>query len=364
MCFMKYQERINEYIKMQPHELVYKELYENNPEIYYYDKHGKFYTNWEEFASYYAQTAQKKKTVLKKAPTLFEKELTEKDFFQESERDVDVVFNARYCPPFWHDLRFIKIMYVLNGEFEINISKEQKIKLTKGNFIIVPPNIMQSVFSYHDDDIVINIFLKLSTFEKAFASMLMEADEISLYFWQILYGKDESNIILFRCEEDMFLRNLIIDVIEERQQKHQGSNFLMVSYVMTFVAYALVNLRQTMMPIEDTKICKTKFAEIIQYIRENYNNVTLSVLAERFHRNESYLSRYIKTETGYSLVQLLKQYRIKQAGILLRETDCSVENIMFEVGYTDISYFYKVFKEYYGMTPKQYRELETVIRLR
>jgi YesN/AraC family two-component response regulator len=48
---------------------------------------------------------------------------------------------------------------------------------------------------------------------------------------------------------------------------------------------------------------------------------------------------------------------------MLRETSCSVEEIMFNVGYTDISYFYRVFKKKYGMTPNQYRCQGKIIRL-
>lgn len=361
---MNPEEQFSEYADLLPHEMIYKELYIGNPDIYYYDKKGQYYTNWDEYVRYYHKTKRDGKKIISEPPTLFDKELTENDFFKEPDKDVDVVFNARYCPPFWHDLKFIKIMYVINGELEINISLNKKIVLRRGNFVIVPPNIMQSVFSGHDDDIVVNIFLKLSTFEKTFASMLMEGDEIAQYFWKILYGKDENSMIWFRCEENSFLLTLVRDIIQEHQRNRKGSHFLLVSYVTTFVAYALVNLHDDMVSIEDERITKTKFTEIIQYIRANYNNVTLTSLAEHFNKNECYLSRYIKYETGYSLVQLLKRYRVRQAAVLLRETECSVENIMYEVGYTDISYFYKIFKEFYGMTPKKYRELDNIITLR
>ena len=102
---------------------------------------------------------------------------------------------------------------------------------------------------------------------------------------------------------------------------------------------------------------------IIQYIRKQYNTVTLSSLAEHFHKSESYLCRYIKQETGYFLTHLLKEFRIKQEALMLRDTNCSVEEIMLNVGYTDISYFYKTFKKYYKMTPVAFRKQGKIISL-
>lgn len=360
---MDNRERKQKFLVMGEHEKIYKKLYEENPDIYFYDKKGKQYRDWDEFKAAYQLSSCRKIIMPKEAPTIINYVLRESDFFMQEDRDVDIVMNARFCPPFWHHLSFVKIMYVLNGEFLLNTGLNRTIKLQKGNFVVVPPDLKQSVFSYHEEDIVINIFLRLSTFEKTFASLLMDAEELSTFFWKMLYGKDESSIILFRCETDEFLEKLILDMYDEKNAPRKGCNFLLVSYVMAFLAYALSRYLTCMTSIVDTQLRKDKFSSVIQYIRENYNTVTLSSLAECFHKSEGYLSRYIKQETGYSLTHLLKEFRMRQAALMLRETRCSVEEIMLKVGYTDISYFYKAFKEIYGMTPKGYREQDKIIRL-
>ena len=103
--------------------------------------------------------------------------------------------------------------------------------------------------------------------------------------------------------------------------------------------------------------------DIIHYIRKHYDTVTLSQLAEHFHKSEGYLCRFIKQETGYSLTALLNEYRMKQAALMLRDSDSSIESIMYKVGYTDISYYYRTFKKHYGMTPTNYRNQEKIIQL-
>ena len=308
--FMGQEDRKKSLLSLNELEENYKALFVSNPDVYFYNKKGQLYKNWDDFRNVYLKNARKIQSIPGKAPSIFEHVLQETDFFPAKDQDVDINLNARYCPPFWHHLNFIEIMYVLNGEFLINLSEEKTICLKCGNYIIIPPDIKHSVFSWHDEDIIVNVFMKLSTFEMAFASMLMEADELSGYFWRILYGRNENSMILFCSPPDEFLERLIQDLIEERQEPKYGGNFLMISYVSAFVAYALSRHKDYMTPITGTQTREDKFPEIIQYSRENYSTVTLPELAEHFNRSESYLSRYIKRQTGYSLVRLLKEYRM------------------------------------------------------
>lgn len=115
--------------------------------------------------------------------------------------------------------------------------------------------------------------------------------------------------------------------------------------------------------IWNTQLQKNAFPEVIQYIHDHYNSITLPSLAEHFGKSEGYMSRYIKQETGYSLTYLLKEFKMKQAGKMIRDTRFSISQIMYEVGYTDISYFYRAFKAYYGMTPLEFRKKDKVVML-
>lgn len=48
---------------------------------------------------------------------------------------------------------------------------------------------------------------------------------------------------------------------------------------------------------------------------------------------------------------------------MLRDSEMSIEEIMFRVGYTDISYFYKIFRQRYNLTPGQYRQQDRIITI-
>lgn len=355
--------RKKQMLPMWEGEYCYRDLFLAQPQVYFYDQNGQFFEDWDSFSYLYRQFSTKDIQLPADAPTIMSNTLLEQYFFGDSTRDVCLVVNARYCPPFWHHLNFIKIMYVLNGEILINISAKDRIILKRGHFIIVPPNMKQSVFSYHDDDIVINIFLRASTFEQTFASLLLASNDLAPFFWKVMYGKDESSLIWFQMDSDPYLDEIICNMLDESDEPRSGGNFYMISNVMAFLGHALYHHRDTISSIWNTQLQDNTFPAVIQYIHDNYNTITLPSLAEHFGRSEGYMSRYIRQETGYSLTYLLKEFKMKQAGKMIRDTNFSIAQVMYEVGYTDISYFYRAFKEYYGMTPLNFRKKDKVIML-
>lgn len=92
------------------------------------------------------------------------------------------------------------------------------------------------------------------------------------------------------------------------------------------------------------------------FLEENYAGpITLYDAAAHLHMNYSYLSAYISQNTHKHFSGLLNEIRISHAKRLLRSTDQSISTISASIGYTDQSYFGKIFKKLAGVTPHQYR---------
>ena len=72
--------------------------------------------------------------------------------------------------------------------------------------------------------------------------------------------------------------------------------------------------------------------------------------------NEQYLMRVFKKETGYSILQFIAEQRINLAKELLEKTDYPVTVVANTVGYSNYSYFTKIFKNNTGYTPVAYRQ--------
>lgn len=97
--------------------------------------------------------------------------------------------------------------------------------------------------------------------------------------------------------------------------------------------------------------------EIKQYIEEHLgDDLSRNTLAELACLNPSYLARLFRSKTGYSLVDYITKRKIKRVQKMLLTTDLSVSQIAFELGYTNMPYFSKVFKKETGCTPVEYRK--------
>ena len=101
---------------------------------------------------------------------------------------------------------------------------------------------------------------------------------------------------------------------------------------------------------------------LTRYLQEHLDEeISLSVLAEKFHLSAQYISQLFKSEIGVGFLAYLTSIRIEQAKKLLLGTNLSIAEVSERSGYGDYRVFTKVFKKSEGITPSQYRRdfLET-----
>lgn len=95
------------------------------------------------------------------------------------------------------------------------------------------------------------------------------------------------------------------------------------------------------------------FRRIVQLLEVNQGNVSRGYLEQTLHYSGDYLNRLVKMNTGKSLVEYRNQFKLKNAARMILE-ERSVSEIMQILGYTNKTYFYKIFKDQYHMTPREY----------
>lgn len=98
-------------------------------------------------------------------------------------------------------------------------------------------------------------------------------------------------------------------------------------------------------------------SEGLEFIREHYSeNITLDNVSEAVGRSSSYFKKILREEMGLSFTEYLTRTRLEASERLLRNPQLSLTEIAQMAGYSDQSYFGKIFKHYYGLTPAQYRK--------
>lgn len=104
--------------------------------------------------------------------------------------------------------------------------------------------------------------------------------------------------------------------------------------------------------------CKPITQSILQYIQSNYydSNFSLEKTAEKFKITPPYLSKLLKSETGFSFIDVLTNTRIRKAITLMDTSPLKIYEISELVGYHNQYYFSRSFKKVMGLSPVQYRE--------
>ncbi|TDQ37465.1 AraC family transcriptional regulator [Aureibacillus halotolerans] len=99
---------------------------------------------------------------------------------------------------------------------------------------------------------------------------------------------------------------------------------------------------------------------MLEWIRNHVTEpLSTQIVAKRFNYNKDYLSRWFKKRTGVTLTAYIHKIKLEKAKMLLAETNCSVQEIAWNIGIHDEKYFMKLFKTHEKMTPTAYRQAYT-----
>jgi signal transduction histidine kinase/DNA-binding response OmpR family regulator len=96
--------------------------------------------------------------------------------------------------------------------------------------------------------------------------------------------------------------------------------------------------------------------KVMNLIEGNISNPDFSVemLSDEIGMSSTHLYRKLKSLTHLSGNEIIKRYRIKKASLLLKNKGGNITEIMYEVGFSNLSYFSKCFKAEFGVSPKEY----------
>ena len=102
-----------------------------------------------------------------------------------------------------------------------------------------------------------------------------------------------------------------------------------------------------------------KVSEIKRFILQHHReNLTLEAIAGSAYLSPSYASRLFKTVQDCTIMEYLTSVRLEEAKRLLQNPMYLIDEVASNVGYSDASYFTKVFRREEGVTPTQYRNMQ------
>lgn len=82
----------------------------------------------------------------------------------------------------------------------------------------------------------------------------------------------------------------------------------------------------------------------------------METIAKKFYLSSDYLTKIFKKETGVSISDFILEERMFLARELIQAGQMSISRVSYECGYDNYSYFTKLFKKKYGVTPREYSQ--------
>jgi AraC-like DNA-binding protein len=133
---------------------------------------------------------------------------------------------------------------------------------------------------------------------------------------------------------------------------HHGCNYLLTSLLIELSEQIISDTYSLMNESNSTR----RLGKIYEWIRVNYmNDISLEDIAENFSYNKDYLSRFFKEKTGVSILEYINLMRISKSKEILYQSDKTIKEIAYTLGFKDEKYFMKLFKKFEHITPTEFR---------
>ncbi len=242
--------------------------------------------------------------------------------------------SSRRSPLHWHDA--VEFVYILEGELEFGLNGE-RFTASAGELITI-------------DSAIVHSFKPLS--ENADYYFLVADDKFfksnGLYNGSAIFERR------IKTEE---ARRLFLEIIREWKKNDEYSNISTLSVLMSLFIY--INRHHSRIgkethPTEEKKIIMVRKA--LLYIQEHYKErLTIERIAEALHFSKSYLSHSFKEITNSSIISYINLLRCQNARAMMLDGS-TVSEAAADCGFSEISYFTRVFKKTLGMLPTEARE--------
>ena len=162
--------------------------------------------------------------------------------------------------------------------------------------------------------------------------------------------------IFFDCKQVSELEQLLVN-INKNDSASKFISLLSLLNIMSATEYKSM-LSSSDYNMERSDKTEHRITKVCRFIQEHYKrNITLDELAKIASMNASSFSRFFKKNIGKSPMTYLNDVRIHMACTFLINTKHKIYEIAYDVGFQSVSHFNKLFLNFMGQTPKDYRRM-------
>jgi len=264
-----------------------------------------------------------------------------------------------------------ELMYIIDGELWQKIENSRH-KYIKDSCCLINRNVRHAE-EYVSDFHSVNISLS----KEYFAEMIREGDEtvfakekvfpetdITAFIGSELHNEARAakQFIDFIPQPDLYeteytIRDFLDMIVRRIETPYYGSSIMIKAYLYNMFAFLNNKAFYRTEPMHIGTAAEDELFGRISLLMEQTNGrISRSELADQLNYSGSYINQVVRKYTGMSIFDYGTSIAMQRAAHLLRSEKISVSEIIQELGFSDRTHFYRLFKEEYGMTPKEYRK--------
>lgn len=253
-----------------------------------------------------------------------------------------------------HTHNYVEVIYMCSGQ-TIHMVNGDRVVLKAGELLFLSQKAVQEIYPATETDVAVNFIILPEFFDQALY-MIGAEDNLMRQFIVGCLRDSESDIayLHFKVADVLpvqnLVENLIWTIMNNQQNKRSINQFTMGLLFLQLIHYT------DKVEVGEDHFDQELMLSVYRFIEEHYKEGELSELAAALKVDLYWLSRRIKKLTGATYTELLQKKRLNQAQFLLQNTNLPVADIGHAVGYDNLSYFHRIFRERFGESPKQYRK--------
>ncbi len=271
-----------------------------------------------------------------------------------AEKKIAVRTHTRFTPFQMHGHNYMEMMYVVTGSI-VHVVEGQRLELVPGDLILFNRHIQHAIEKSGVDDIGINFIVSVN-FIESILSKFDGSDALRAFLAENLRAEGKAAYRVYKTAGILPIENLIESITYSLTSEESCSPEVLIGSI-TLLFHLLSEHTDALMSAHSSDPGVTELTGyILNYIRSDYKNATLTDLASRLYLSPTYLSRWISGHMNMPFKRLLMEQRFSMVEKLLRSTDLPVSDIITAAGYENKSYFHREFLRRYGCSPLQWRK--------
>lgn len=248
----------------------------------------------------------------------------------------------------------IEAVYVCTGMITC-LSSETTLQVRAGELLFLSPDFPCQICDTGHRDIAVSFLISLEFAGHILTVIGDRQSPLGLFLMDCLFRQSQGpGYLCFQASDIIQIQNLAENLLLTLLLPSPGSARIS-EMTLTLLCLELLEHTETIYHDRQAEL----IPRMLDYIDGNYTEGKLMDAAGLMDYDVSILSREIRRQTGQTFTDLIQKKRMTQAAALLRTTSLTVEAISRSVGYENVSYFHRLFRRTFGMTPRQYRTEKT-----